>query len=89
MDDQTRSDLEKLATKVQDQWTRVNCMQVCMNNNHLTEGMSMLDTAGYMRNESVRQGMGFRTPVEMFDWNDEPGRTKDQVLERIKDALNS
>ena len=90
MDEQTRSDLEGALSVAQDHWEQVgHCVQTCLLRHINGErGRYTVSDQSSKRLTRAFKALGFDLPVKLFYWNDTPGRTKDDVLNRIKDALN-
>jgi hypothetical protein len=86
MDAQTREDLERLATRVADDWEgglMSHCLLSCM-----SDDLPLDPLERFTRQTAMIQALGFQLPTQMYHWNDKPGRTRDQVLARVKGALN-
>lgn len=81
-----RDDLLGLAASVEENWEpRHFCVQLCLadylyDNRFETDGIEP-------HLEALAEAMGFDSYVDIYFWNDEPGRTKEQVLDRIHVAL--
>lgn len=88
MDAQVQSDLLGMAEVAEEHWKQHGfCMQICLQE-HVNPGSPYV-TIDEDRIARVFEALGFADCVEGYDWNDEPGRTKEQVLDRIQSALNS
>lgn len=89
MNDQLRSDLERLRIVVAHQWTDLHCLLVCMNDVMREEGIDYRGQTAYGRKLDMTKALGFRDHHVMYRWNDASGRTKQEVLDRIDTALEA
>lgn len=90
--EQTRSDLEATLAAATDHWDEGPggcCIQMCFGAAEFGYENRWEHTPGFSnRICDLAEALGFGTPFEMYHWNDAHGRTKDDILHRLKDALN-
>lgn len=82
-------DLERLRGLVETNWSNHNCALLCMNDMWREDGADWQSDDAFERKHAMYRALGFRTPDAMYDWNDQDGRTKQEVLDRIDDALEA
>lgn len=84
-----RDDLERLHDTVDANWSYHNCVLLCMNDMWRHALADWQSNDAHDRKHTMFRALGFRTPDAMYDWNDQDGRTKQDVLDRIDGALEA
>lgn len=87
MDAETRSDLEGMLVVARENWTRTDCMQMCLAT-HLC-GNKYGGPAGQEWMARPFRALGFPSLKAGYDWNDTPGRTREEVVRLIESTLST
>jgi hypothetical protein len=76
----------------EENWDRGHCLQTCLTN-HLFGNPHHYSSAEFSPDEFAKrliasfEAMGFESLSDGYHWNDQEGRTREEVVERIREAL--